>query len=154
MEPNVHKNSDGSVTISITLPKASSKLSLLDQEERLMRAVNAVGREGAAHLLSGFDSNGAPIVHEQRKWTSKGRVAKIYESPWGEVLLERHLYQSSTGGVTFCPLEKAARIVAGSATPHLARALAHKYANSNARAVIRDWEGNHGRSLAPVRPRE
>ena len=114
-----------------------------------MRAVNAVGREGAAHLLSGFDSNGAPIVHEQRKWTSKGRVAKIYESPWGEVLLERHLYQSSSGGVTFCPLEKAARIVAGSATPHLARALAHKYANSNARAVIRDLEGNHGRSLAP-----
>lgn len=114
-----------------------------------MRAVNAVGREGAAHLLSGFDSNGAPIVHEQRKWTSKGRVAKIYESPWGEVLLERHLYQSSTGGVTFCPLEKAARIVAGSATPHLARSLAHKYANSNARAVIRDLEENHGRSLAP-----
>ncbi len=53
------------------------------------------------------------------KWTSKGRVAKIYETPLGEVLLERHLYQSSAGGKTICPLEEKARITGGSATPQL-----------------------------------
>ena len=149
MEPKVQPNADGTVTISITLPPATDKVSMLEQEDRLMEAVNAVGRLGARHLLGGFDAPGTPLSHQGRKWTSKGRVAKIYETPWGEVLLERHLYQSSDGGATLCPLEGRARIVGGSATPHLARSLAHKYANTNARAVVRDLQENHGRKLAP-----
>jgi hypothetical protein len=149
MEPEVHTNADGSVTFSITLPKASDELSMLAQEERLMEALNAVGRAGAKHLLKTFDASGESLVQDGRNWTSKGKVAKIYETPWGEVMLERHLYQSSAGGVTFCPLEGRARIVGGTATPHLARSLGHKYANSNARAVVRDLQENHGRKLAP-----
>jgi hypothetical protein len=149
MEPKVQSHSDGTLTISITLPVAGDQLSMLAQEERLMEAVNAVGRAGARHLLGGFDAPGAPLLYAGRKWTSKGRIAKIYETPWGEVLLERHLYQPSCGGATLCPLENRARIVGGTATPHLARSLAHKYANANARAVVRDLEENHGRKLAP-----
>lgn len=149
MEPQVQANDDGTLTISITLPVASAELSMLAQEERLMEAVNAVGRAGAAHLLAGFDAQGQALLHVGRKWTSKGRVAKIYETPWGEVVLERHLYQHSGGGATLCPLEARARIVGGTATPHLARSLGHKYANSNARAVVRDLEENHARKLAP-----
>jgi hypothetical protein len=64
-------------------------------------------------------------------------------------MLARHLYQSSEGGATLCPFEENARITAGSATPHLARSLAHKYANENARAVVRDLLENHGRKLTP-----
>ena len=149
MQPKVHAHDDGSVTISITLPRASDELSMLAQEGRLMEAVNAVGRAGARHLLGGFDAQGQPLLHAGRKWTSKGKVAKFYETPWGEVLLERHLYQHSGGGVTLCPLEERARIVGGTATPHLARSLGHKYANANARAVVRDLEENHARKLAP-----
>lgn len=114
-----------------------------------MEALNAVGRAGARHLLGGFDANGEPLLATGRKWTSKGKVAKFYETPWGEVLLERHLYQHSGGGATLCPLETRARIVGGTATPHLVRSLAHKYANANARAVVRDLEENHARKLAP-----
>jgi hypothetical protein len=149
MEPKVQNNEDGTLTISITLPPACDDLSMLAQEQRLMEAVNAVGRAGARHLLCGFDAQGAPLIAAGRKWTSKGKVAKYYETPWGEVLIERHLYQQSSGGATLCPLEGRARIVGGSATPHLARSLAHKYANSNARAVVRDLEENHARKLAP-----
>lgn len=149
MEPKIQHHGDGTLTISITLPAAGAHTSMLAQEERLLEAVNAVGRAGARHLLGGFDAPGTPLLHAGRKWTSKGRVAKIYETPWGEVLVERHLYQRSCGGVTLCPLEANARIVGGTATPHLARSLAHKYANSNARAVVRDLEENHGRKLAP-----
>lgn len=149
MEPEVRTNADGTVTYSITLPPASNEMSMLAQEERLMAALNAVGRAGAKHLLGGFDADGQSMAHAGRTWTSKGKVAKFYETPWGEVLLERHLYQHSGGGATFCPLEGAARIVGGTATPHLARSLGHKYANSNARAVVRDLEENHGRKLAP-----
>ena len=151
MEPTVQTktNADGSVTFSLTLPAASNELSMLAQEERLMAALNAVGRAGSRHLLHGFEADGQPLVHEDRTWTSKGKVAKIYETPWGEVMIQRHLYQHSGGGATFCPLEGSARIVGGTATPHLARTLGHKYANSNARAVVRDLEENHGRKLAP-----
>jgi len=149
MEPKVQANDDGSLTISITLPAASDQLSMLAQEEQLMQALNAVGRAGARHLLGGFDAQGQPLLHAARKWTSKGKVAKFYETPWGEVLLERYLYQQSGGGATLCPLETRARIVGGSATPHLARSLGHKYANTNARAVVRDLEENHARKLAP-----
>jgi hypothetical protein len=149
MEPTVQRNEDGTLTISLTLPPASDQESMLTQEERLMEAVNAVGRAGARHLLSGFDAPGTPLLHAGRKWTSKGRIAKFYETPWGEVLLDRHLYQPSHGGATLCPLEERARIVGGTATPHLARSLAHKYANANARAVVRDLEENHARKLAP-----
>ena len=149
MEPHVQQNTDGTLTISITLSAPSDGLSMLAQEERLMEALNAVGRAGARHLLGGFDAGGEPLFHAARKWTSKGKIAKFYETPWGEVLLDRHLYQPSKGGATFCPLEGRARIVGGTATPHLARSLAHKYANSNARAVVRDLEENHARKLAP-----
>lgn len=149
MEPEVRTNADGSVTYTITVPPAAPGTSMLKQEERLMEALNAVGRAGARHLLGGFDADGQPLLREGRKWTSKGKVAKIYETPWGEVMVERHLYQTSSGGATFCPLEGKARVVGGTATPHLARTLSHKYANANARAVVRDLEENHGRSLAP-----
>lgn len=149
MQPEVRTHPDGSVTYSITVPPPDASLSMLAQEERLMQALNAVGRAGARHLLGTFDTAGQPLAHAGRTWSSKGKVAKIYETPWGEVMVERHLYQTSSGGATHCPLERAARIVGGSATPHLARSLGHKYANSNARAVVRDLEENHGRKLAP-----
>ena len=77
MEPNVQPNADGSLTISITLPAASDELSMLAQEQRLMEALNAVGRAGARHLLGGFDANGEPLLATGRKWTSKGKVAKF-----------------------------------------------------------------------------
>ena len=147
MKPKVERSADGSVTISLTLPAGSSEQSLLNAEEELVDALNAVGRESMGHLLSRYDLDGAPLMIGGKKWTSKGLVSKIYETPWGEVILARHLYQSSAGGATLCPLEETARIIAGSATPHLARSLAHKYANADARAVVRDLLENHGRKL-------
>jgi len=38
----------------------------------------------------------------------------------------RHVYQTSEGGTTFCPLERDARIVLTS-TPRFARQISHKY---------------------------
>jgi len=67
MEPKVQANDDGTLTISITLPAASDRVSMLLQEERLMEALNAVGRVGAAHLLAGFDAQRQPLLHAGRK---------------------------------------------------------------------------------------
>ena len=67
MQPKVHAHDDGSVTISITLPRASDELSMLAQEGRLMEALNALGRAGARHLLGGFDAQGQWRFHYANK---------------------------------------------------------------------------------------
>lgn len=54
MEPTCQINADGTVTYSITLPPAGAGMSMLEQEQRLMAALNAVGRAGARHLLGGW----------------------------------------------------------------------------------------------------
>ena len=149
MQPKVERHPDGSLTISLTLPPGGNAGSLLNEEEQLMEALNTVGRKSMEHVLTRYDTDGGPLLIAGTKWTSKGAVSKIYETPWGEVMLARHLYQSSAGGATLCPLEQTARITAGSATPHLARSLGHKYANANALAVVRDLLENHGRKLSP-----
>lgn len=84
-----------------------------------MAALNAVGLAVALHLLGGFYSVGEPMMQAWRAWTFKGGVANIDETFWGKVMLVRHLFQHS-GGVTFCPLEEAARFVGCTATPPLA----------------------------------
>jgi len=38
-------------------------------------------------------------------------VLKSDQTPFGEMALERHVYQSSEGGQTSCPLDQQARIV-------------------------------------------
>ena len=71
----------------------------------------------------------------------------MYQSPYGEVQVERYVYQSSRGGRIFCPLEHQGRIVRG-ATPRCASQISHRYAHLNVRAVQADLEQNHGRKVA------
>lgn len=149
MEPVISRQPDGTVTISITLAAGTGGGSLLKLEEQIQQAVNAVGRTAMREVLPRFDDAVPRFVSEGRTWTTKGKVSKIYETAWGEVMVERHVYQTSAGGATLCPFETKARILGGTATPLLARSLAHKYGNHNARAVVRDLEENHGRKPAP-----
>ncbi|MEO0447643.1 MAG: hypothetical protein AAF191_16335 [Verrucomicrobiota bacterium] len=68
--------------------------------------------------LGRFDSDGGPIVVADRRLSSKGQLPKRYQTPYGEVQVERHVYQSTKGGATYCPLEQEARIFR-TATPFL-----------------------------------
>ncbi len=83
----------------------------------------------------------------QSKLTSKGTVAKEYQTPYGATTVSRHVYQSTQGGKTFCPLEREARIVT-SATPRFAMQLSHKYAEASALRVVEDFRLNHNRAIA------
>jgi len=77
-------------------------------------------------------------------WTSKGRQPKTYQSPYGKVPIERHVYQTSQGGTTFCPLEQDARII-GTSTPRFAKQISHKYSEMSSRRGVEDLKENHGR---------
>ena len=75
------------------------------------------------------------------------KVKKNYESSYGLVPVERHIYQSSKGGSTYCPLEEDARIFQ-TATPHFARQVSSKYSEMSALQVQKDLANNHGRKIS------
>jgi hypothetical protein len=99
------------------------------------------------YALSQFDADGTPITVKGKKHTSKGQVSKSYQTPYGEVVLCRHVYQTNAGGCTFCPLDNDARIIT-SATPKLAKIVGSKYSESGAIQVQKDLEQNHDRHLS------
>lgn len=140
----IKSREEGAVTIEIKIPILRSMLS---GEEVIQQSVNAAGVLASQELLKNFDTDGSPIEMGNIRLTSKGRVLKEYHTPYGLVEIERHVYQTSTGGATFCPLDKDARIV-GSATPKLAKMISHKYSRNSVDEVKTDFGDNHGRLIS------
>lgn len=121
--------------------------SMLDTEERIQEALNEAGCIASREALRYFDTDGSPIQIGPEIWRTKGQQPKLYQTPYGEVEVERHVYQRSGGGVTYCPLERDARIVITS-TPRFAKQVSSKLAQGVAREVRRDLAENHARPVA------
>jgi len=134
----------GVVTIEV---KVDITGPMLDVEEKIQGALNEAGTVMTQEALKRFDTDGSPIMTGAIKWTSKGPVEKVYQTPYGQARVARHVYQTSSGGATFCPLDQAARIVVSS-TPRFAKMVSHKVANNATPVVQRDLEENHGRHVA------
>jgi len=138
----INKNSKG-ITVTVTIPYATSMLAF---EENIQKAVNDVGRASTQEALSTFDTDGSPLIVGNQKLFSKGQEQKAYQTPYGPVPVNRHCYQGSSGGKTFCPLEHAARIVLTS-TPKFAKMISSKYADLGSSRVLADMQENHGRMV-------
>ena len=123
--------------------------SMLDNEMAIREAVSAAGAIATADALTAFDADGAPIVSDGVKWTSKGRHTEKYECPYGSIVVSRHVYQSPSGGKTFCPLESGARMILNS-TPAYAKILSYKYSHGGARGAAEDMLESNGRKVCPV----
>jgi hypothetical protein len=132
------------VTIAIAIPLSST--SLLESEETIQRVLNEAGTLASGEALKQFDTDGSAIERSSAKWTSKGKLPKTYQTPYGSVEVERHVYQSSEGGVTFCPLEVDGRIILTS-TPRFAQQISHKYAEMSSPRLVEDLQENHGRKV-------
>jgi hypothetical protein len=132
------------VTLKVKFDLAGS---MLETEKSILVALNEAGCLATEEALKGFDTDGSRITLGGEKWFSKGPVPKIYQTPYGEVEVPRHVYQRSQGGKTFCPLEQAARIVVTS-TPRFAQQVAHKFAQNASTQVQEDLAENHGRPVA------
>jgi hypothetical protein len=131
-------------TVQIEVSYGSS---MLEAEEALQQQLNEAGTLATAEVLGRFDADGSPIQVGDTKLTSKGKLKKEYQTPYGVAPLERHVYQSSRGGKTYCPLDRNARIV-GSSTPKFAKMVSFKYAEFGSPRVIKDLAENHGREVA------
>lgn len=108
MTATIINEATDSVTIQLMIPYNRS---MIEAENAIQEALNEAGTLASVNFLHRFDSDGSPIVIGQTSLTSKGTVAKEYQTPYGATTVERHVYQSSKGGKTFCPLEREARIV-------------------------------------------
>ena len=144
MRAQITAQSSNSVTVAVTIPLVRS---MLQCEDAITAALNEAGCLAAGAALAQFDTDGSPIQLGDQKWTSKGRCHQTYQSPWGSVGLERHVYQSSLGGRQFCPLERDARLIL-TATPGFARLVSSKYAEMGSSRVLFDLAQNHQRVIA------
>ena len=137
----VEKNAEF-VTIQIQVPLITS--SLLESEETIQRALNEAGTLATGEVLKQFDTDGSALEVAGERWTSKGKLPKTYQTPYGAVEIQRHVYQRSIGGITYCPLEVDGRIVV-TATPRFAKQISHKYAEMSSPRLVEDLQENHGR---------
>jgi hypothetical protein len=144
MAAQIVESSPGSITVQITV---SFDTSMLDFETRLQRQLNEAGNLATAEQLRRFDTDGSPIEVGPTTLYSKGPLPKEYQTPYGSVSIERHVYQSAQGGATFCPLERDARIIVTS-TPLFAKIVSSKYAEFGSARVQRDLRDNHGRCVS------
>lgn len=132
--------------ITITL-KVKLFGSMIEMEQEIQNGVNSVGCTLTKEALESFDTNGSPLQIASLKLTSKGKEKKEYETPYGRVEVSRHVYQSSKGGKTFCPLDTSARIIIHS-TPKFAKIISYKYSSLSAKDVAEDLSENHSRKCS------
>lgn len=144
MTVTIHSQSNQSITLQVTIPFTRS---MLDSESAIQDEINLAGNIATQELLKTFDTDGEALQLGSVKMTTKGQVIKWYQTPYGEVEVPRHVYQTSEGGATFCPLEREARIILAS-TPRFASQVSHKMSDLSAPAVQKDLERNHNRTVS------
>ena len=136
-------NSISGTTITLEV-KVDISGSMLEAEEKIQLALNEAGTVITGEALKRFDTDGSAIMTGPIKWSTKGALPRIYQTPYGQTEIKRHVYQTGKGGKTFCPLEQDARIIV-SATPRFAKMVSNKIANNAITTVQVDLEENHGR---------
>ncbi len=144
MTAQIVSQANGELTIQV---KVSLKGTMLESEQSIVECVNQVGMLSTGEALKKFDTDGSVIAMGDIKLTARGKNGKDYQTPYGPVRVDRHVYQSSKGGKVYVPLESGARIIQG-ATPRFAKILSHKYSNLAAPSVIDDFAENHERKIA------
>src|ERR1700736_1962277 len=123
MLPIISGREGDRVKIEVTIDLSGS---MLEAEESILRSVNEVGNLATQEALKRFDADGDSILLGGSKWYSKGQLPKIYNTPFGVVSVDRHVYQRAEGGKTFCPMDDRARIIR-KATPRFAKIVSHKF---------------------------
>ncbi|MDB6132027.1 MAG: hypothetical protein JWM59_270 [Verrucomicrobiales bacterium] len=144
---DIIRNPDGSLsfrtTVEVTVPAGTS---MLEAEELLMKEINGAGASLTGKILESRDG-GEPFVREGRRFTAKSKKeVRHVETPFGCVVVRRHAFQSSLGGVCHYPMDEAGCLT-GAATPKFARMISRKMVELPAAEVVRDLRENHTRAV-------
>jgi hypothetical protein len=143
MTPIIEKTGNlAKITIEVDLTG-----SMMEMEDKICEALNLAGSELTGEALKTFDTLGQPLKFGDVKFTVQQKSTKDYETPYGRVPIERHIYQTNEGGKTYCPLDVNARIIKSS-TPRFAQIVTSKYASQGAIDVQKDLEISNGRKIS------
>lgn len=88
MAARLIKQNGHELTIQVTVNISGS---LLEAEESVQRAVNEAGCLATQPALKPFDTDGWAIITGGVKWTKRASNLKKYQTPYGEIELERHV---------------------------------------------------------------
>jgi len=130
------------IELEITFEK-----SFMKTEVEIQMALNEAGSKATEYAIKQYDTDGAAIEVKGDKLSCKGLVAKKYQTPHGEIKIERNVYQHNKGGKTYCPLDVGAKIIK-STTPRFAKMISSKYSENNAKRVQDDLKNNHSRYIS------
>lgn len=132
------------IKIELTIEMSET---MLESEDKIQEQLNEAGRIASKEAMKQQDTDGGVLEIGGKKWRTKGLQPKAYQTPYGEVVVERHVYQKAGGGKTYCPMERNARIIVTS-TPKFAKQISSKMCYGAGGEVQRDLLENHGRGVA------
>jgi hypothetical protein len=81
MERTYTKSSDGTITLTL---KFKPEGDMMDQETALQIGLQEAGRVMMEEVIKSFDTNGAPIVVDNERHTSRGLEKKLTKQPLGK----------------------------------------------------------------------
>jgi hypothetical protein len=117
-------------------------------ECRVRVLLQLLGQALIAHLLQSKDVSTPRLELAGHSYYRKEASAGHYQTLYGEVVVSRHLYQTSAGGETICPLEINCQMSFGSATPLLAEVISFKLAGQTAGEAEQDLLKSQGLVLS------
>jgi hypothetical protein len=117
-------------TLTITVTEAdweqTQQRSFYAGEQAVQQLVTAEGQAVVQELLQSKSQGEPTLEHEGQRWYRKAASTGHYHTLYGEVAVERHVYQTRRGGDTRCPLDEEGHLSFASATPLLAEVLSFK----------------------------
>ena len=140
-------------TLTLTITEmdwqAARAGSFYQGELTVQEILNVAGQALTTDLLRQHEVTDERMEYAGQTYYRKEASVGHYQTLQGEVAVSRHLYQTSAGGATICPLEIKAGFQFGSATPRLAEVVGFKVASATPREVAQDLEKSTGVKLSP-----
>jgi len=112
--------------------------SFYEGEVQVRDLLKLIGQELTVHLLRSKEVEAPRLEVGGETYYCKAASPGHYQTLYGEVVVSRHLYQTSAGGTTLCPLERNCQLSFSSATPLLAEVVSFKLASAAAGEVAQD----------------
>ena len=157
MEASIQTNAmtnELTITIHDLNWEACQQASFYAGEVQVRDVLQVIGQALTRELLHAKDVTTPRVAQDGQTYYRKAASRGHYQTPYGEVVMERSLYQSSAGGATICPLEQNCQLRFGSATPRLAELVSFKLASQTAREVEQDLALCQGVTLSDTYLRE
>ena len=91
--------------------------SFYEGEVRVRDLLKLIGQELTGQLLRCKAGEAPTLEWEGQTYYRKGASPGHYQTLYGEVVISRHLYQTSAGGAALCPLERDCQLRFGGPRP-------------------------------------